>query len=167
MIRLNCPDGTGGTHDTHVVTRARSVHQSWFTSIFTSAKSALDILAALAMIPPKRTSQPNATSFLYPHVIVTNGPGTGFIVALVAFMLKLVGLAPLNRLTVIFVETWARTHNLGLTGKLFQWTQIADVFVVQQKSLAKVTGKPDIGSVNMRLAQLKNGQRTSRVAAEV
>lgn len=157
LIRLNCLDGTAGTHDTLLVTRARSVHQSFFTSVFTSMQCAFGILAALTMIPAKRMRQPNSADFKYPHVIVTNGPGTGFIVALVAFVLKVVWLAPQDRLKVVFVETWARTHHLGLTGKLFYWSQIAALFVVQNDTLAKGVGKPSIGNVNMRVAQLPRG----------
>lgn len=157
LIRLNCLDGTAGTHDTFLVTRARSVHQSFFTSIFTSMECALEILAALMVTPKKRLGQVNATDFKYPHVIVTNGPGTGFIVAAVALFLKVVWLAPQNRLKVVFIETWARTHKLGLTGKLFYWSQIADLFVVQNDTLAKGVGKPSIGNVNMRVARLSRG----------
>ncbi|KAF3765512.1 family 1 glycosyltransferase, partial [Cryphonectria parasitica EP155] len=136
LIRTNCPNDAG-THDTLIVTRARAVHQSFFTSVFTSALCALEIVAALTMVPPKRAGQPNAGAFRYPHIIVTNGPGTGFIVGLVAFALKVLGCAPKNRLKVVFVETWARDHKLGLTGKLFDKTGIADLFVVQSHTLAK------------------------------
>lgn len=153
LIRTNCTEDAG-THDTLIVTRARAVHQSFVTSVFTSARSALEIIAALTMLPPKRKDGPSPALFRWPHVIVTNGPGTGFIVGLVAFALKVICWVPRDRLKVVFVETWARNHKLGLTGKLFNMTGIADLFVVQSPSLAKAVGKPNIGNVNFRYAQL-------------
>lgn len=150
----SCPDGSAGTYDTFLVTRAREVHQSYLTSVYSSLRCALDILAALTKIPAQRIGQPNATDFKYPHVIVTNGPGTGFIVGLMAHILKILYLVPQDRLKIIFVETWARSHNLGLTGKLFYWTGIADLFVVQSKQLSKIVDKPNIGNLNNRLAKV-------------
>ncbi|KAJ9138592.1 UDP-N-acetylglucosamine transferase subunit ALG14 [Pleurostoma richardsiae] len=142
--------GTGGTYDTMLVTRARAVHQSFFTSIFTTLMCAFEIIAALTMIPEKRPKDQYGEAFRYPHVIVTNGPGTGFIVCLVAQVLKIFYLAPENRLKMVYVESWARIKSLSLTGKLFYWTDIADLFVVQSDSLSKVTGKPNVGNVSMR-----------------
>ncbi|PSR97323.1 oligosaccharide biosynthesis protein Alg14 like-domain-containing protein [Coniella lustricola] len=153
LIRASCPDDAG-THDTLMVTRARAVHQSFITSVFTSAKSALDIIAALTAVPSQRRYGPDSALFKWPHVIVTNGPGTGFIVGLVAFALKVVCRVPKDRLKVVFVETWARDNKLGLTGKLFNMTGIADLFVVQSPLLAKAVGKPNIGNINFRYAQL-------------
>lgn len=161
LIRIKCPQDKG-TFDILIATRARAVHQSFLTSIFTSIRCANEIFAALTMIPPKRVDQPNAQDFKYPNVIVTNGPGTGFIVALVAFVLKFVFCAPLNRLKVIFIETWARDHKLGLTGKLFYWTKIYDLFVVQSYRLAKIVDKANIGNVNFRYAQLPRPAVDSR-----
>ncbi|KAJ4424241.1 UDP-N-acetylglucosamine transferase subunit [Gnomoniopsis sp. IMI 355080] len=150
------PSGAAGTSDLVTVTRARSVHQSYITSVFTSLKCFFEIVDALTTIPEVRCGTPDAQAFRSPHVIVTNGPGTGFIVGLVAFVLKLFHVVPRDRLKVVFVETWARTHSLGLTGKLFNLTQIADVFVVQSEGLAKAFNKPNIGNVNKKWAALVN-----------
>lgn len=150
------PDGSAGTSDMIIVTRARSVHQSWASSVLTSLQSFLEIAGALTSIPSPRIGEPNAEAFRCPHVIVTNGPGTGFIVGLVAFLLKVFRVVPRDRVKVVFVETWARTHSLGLTGKLFNLTQIADVFVVQSEALAQAVNKPNIGNVNKMWAGLKN-----------
>lgn len=150
------PDGSAGTSDIVTVTRARSVHQSYITSVFTSLKCFFEIVNALSSIPLARIGQPGEKSFQCPHVIVTNGPGTGFIVGLVAFFLKVFHVVPRDRLKVVFVETWARTHSLGLTGKLFYLTQIADLFVVQSEQLAKAISKPCIGNVNKKWADLIN-----------
>ncbi|KAJ0124706.1 hypothetical protein J7T55_006047 [Diaporthe amygdali] len=151
LLHQSCADEATGTYDTIIVPRARKVYQSYSSSVYTSLRCALDILVALTTIPAQRAGTPNASEFRHPHVVVTNGPGTGFIVGLMAHMLKVLYLAPEDRLKVVFVETWARTHNLGLTGKLFYWTGIPDVFVVQSEKLSKILGKPNIGNVNMRL----------------
>lgn len=155
-IASRYPNGSAGTSDLVTVTRARSVHQSYITSVFTSLKCFFEIVGALTSIPSIRLDMPNAEAFRSPHVIVTNGPGTGFIVGLVAFVLKAFRIVPQDRLKVVFVETWARTHSLGLTGKLFNLTKIADVFVVQSEGLAKAFDKPNIGNVNKKWAALVN-----------
>lgn len=153
-IQEKYPNGSAGTQDTVVVTRARSVHQSFLSSIFTSLQSANDILIALTEVPQQYATDPKAEHFRCPHVIVTNGPGTGFVVGVVAYLLKLFFLAPNDRLKIVFVETWARTHKLGLTGKLFDMSRIADLFMVQSTTLSEAVGKPNIGNVNLRYAQV-------------
>lgn len=161
LIQRSCTDGAAGTYDTIIVPRARKVYQSYASSVYTSLRCALDILVALTTIPAQRGGTTNAKEFQYPHVIVTNGPGTGFIVGLMAHVLKVLYLAPQDRLRVVFVETWARTQNLGLTGKLFYWTDIPDVFVVQSETLSKIVGKPNIGNVNVGWAQSRRSHKPS------
>lgn len=162
LIDRSCGGEAAGTYDTIIVPRARKVYQSYASSIYTSLRSALDILVALTTIPTQRAGTPNAKGFQYPHVIVTNGPGTGFIVGLMAHVLKVLCLAPQDRLRIAFVETWARTHNLGLTGKLFYWTDIPDVFVVQSEKLSKIVSKPNIGNVNQKWAQSRRNCKSSK-----
>ncbi|ROW06849.1 hypothetical protein VMCG_03967 [Cytospora schulzeri] len=158
----SCPDGSAGTHDAFIVTRARGVGQSYFTSVYSSLECARDILDALTTVPAQRIGQPNAAGFKFPHVIVTNGPGTGFVVGLMAHILKMLYLVPQDRLKIIFVETWARTHSLGVTGKLFYWTGITDLFVVQSTLLSKVTGKPNIGNLNRRMNKARQQQQRDK-----
>lgn len=153
-IQSKYPGDSAGTHDTVIVTRARSVYQSYVSSIFTSLQSAHDILSALTKVPQQRATDPKAKYFSNPHVIVTNGPGTGFVVGVVAHMLKIFFIVPDGQLRIVFVETWARTHKLGLTGKLFHMSNIANLFVVQSSTLSQATGKPTIGNVNLRYAQV-------------
>lgn len=162
LIHQSYAGEAAGTYDTVIVPRARKVYQSYASSIYTSLRCALDILVALTTIPAQRAGTPNAKQFQYPHVIVTNGPGTGFIVGLMAHILKVLYLVPQDRLRVVFVETWARTHNLGLTGKLFYWTDIPDVFAVQSEKLSKIVGKPNIGNVNLRWAQSRRNRNPDR-----
>lgn len=158
-----------GTWEPTIIMRARSVHQNYFTSVFTSIISAWQIWKAVISIPNKRAKSPKAELFRYPDVIITNGPGTGFIVALVAFALKTLCIAPRDRMKVVFLETWARSHDLGLTGNLFYLTKIADLFVVQTKELADKLNVPFIGNVNEEWAEMGNSilPEATKEAAEV
>jgi len=141
------PAQSAGTWDVYEVTRARRVHQPFWTAPYTSLLSAVSAVEAL-LRPPEATAQSSADDdFRYPHVIITNGPGTGFIVCLVAHLLKMCCLAPEDRLKVVYIETWAHMSTLSLTGKLFSYTNIADIFMVQHKKLADKTGKRFVGEV--------------------
>lgn len=153
LIQEKCPDVTAGTQDAFMVSRARDVGDPIHLLPMTALKSAIDVIVVLARIPASRADQPSARQFKYPHVIVTNGPGTGFIVGLVAFLLKVLWLAPQNRLKVIYIESWARIDKLGLTGRLFYWIPFAHLFVVQNDQLAQVVGKPNIGNISAQYAQ--------------
>ncbi|OAA55798.1 glycosyltransferase family protein [Niveomyces insectorum RCEF 264] len=145
-----------GTWDIVRVVRARRVHQPLWTAWFSALLSALSIVQALLRSPkaasPDKTLKgendgPSDGTFDYPHLIVTNGPGTGFIVCLVAFLLKMFFIVPANRCSVLYIETWAHVRTLSLTGKLFYYTRIADMFVVQHEELAKLTGERFVGEV--------------------
>lgn len=130
------------------VTRARRVHQPLWTAPYTSVLSALSVVRALIQEPEERAGTASRAAFRYPHVIVTNGPGTGFIVCLVAHVLKIFYLVPADRLKVAYIETWAHISTLSLTGKLFYYSDIADLFAVQHKTLADNTGKRYVGEVD-------------------
>ncbi|KAK3941749.1 oligosaccharide biosynthesis protein Alg14 like-domain-containing protein [Diplogelasinospora grovesii] len=137
QIAEACPGGEGGTYDIFRATRARRVHQSLYTAPFTALVSALCVIDALRSGPIGR-----GEGFGYPHVITTNGPGSGFVVCLVAHVMKMLGMmTPGDRGRVVFIETWAHTNTLSLTGKLFWWSGIADLFCVQHEQLARKTGK--------------------------
>lgn len=149
------PDGSvpgpAGTWDVFRVVRARSVHQPLWTTWYTTALSALSIVQALVRRPrdrPPATSDSNGwADFALPHLIVTNGPGTGFIVCLVAYVLRLLCLIPANRCSILYIETWAHVSTLSLTGKLFYFSGIADMYVVQHETLAAKTGQRFVGDV--------------------
>lgn len=95
--------------------RARKVHQSFFTSIFSSIATAY--AAALVLFRYK------------PHMILCNGPGTSLVVVLVARMMLL-------NTKVIYIESFARVKSLSLTGKLMYHFRLADRFLVQWPELA-------------------------------
>ena len=133
-------DGVG-TSDICQIQRARSVHQSYLSSIFTSIRTVGDVIVALTKAPTKRPTSTYGDVFRYPKVIVTNGPGTGFIVCLVAHLLKMFYVIPESCCKVIYIETWAHVTSLSLTGKLFHWFDLADLYIVQHKPLAYKYGK--------------------------
>ncbi len=141
----------GGTWDIITVVRARRVHQPIYTAWFTALLSAGSIAQALLRPPQRPSAEGNqgttAGILTYPHLIVTNGPGTGLVFCLVAFAFKMLYVVPVNRCSILFIETWAHVSTLSLTGKLFHYSRIADMFVVQHEPLAAKTGHRYIGNV--------------------
>ncbi|KAK3304126.1 glycosyltransferase family 1 protein [Chaetomium strumarium] len=130
-------DNTRGTLDTFQVPRARRVHQPFWTAPLTCGLTAVYCINALTREPEMRPRARHSTQFKYPHVIVTNGPATGFVVCAVAHLLKMLYLVPDNRLKMVYVESWARSRTLSLTGRLFWRTNIANMFCVQHEELAQ------------------------------
>uniref|UniRef100_A0A7S3DKX3 UDP-N-acetylglucosamine transferase subunit ALG14 n=1 Tax=Palpitomonas bilix TaxID=652834 RepID=A0A7S3DKX3_9EUKA len=101
------------------VPRAREVGQSYFTSIFTTLR------ASLASMLVVLTSKPDA--------VILNGPGTCLPFAAASLLFN----SLLFRNTqVIFVESFARTKELSLSGKLIYRLHLADRFFVQWRALA-------------------------------
>lgn len=142
--------GEAGTWDHIQVTRARAVHQPFYTAWYSSIWSALDIIGVLTKAPASRPVAKFGNYFKVPHVVITNGPGTGFILCLVAHILKIFYLVPQNRLKMVYIESWAHTQTLSLTGKLFNWTGIANLYCVQHQSLADKFGKHYVGLMDTR-----------------
>lgn len=135
------PDRRGGTFDVFEISRARAVHQPLYTAPLTCLISAAHAVHALTSEPILRPAKDYGDQFKYPHVIVTNGPATGFIVGMVAHVLKMLCLVPPNGFKIVYTESWARSRSLSLTGKLFWWTGITELFFVQHEELAeKVPG---------------------------
>jgi beta-1,4-N-acetylglucosaminyltransferase len=142
-------DPRAGTLDTFLVPRARRVHQPLWSAPLSCLATAVHAVNALTREPDARPGP----LFKYPHVVLTNGPATGFVVCLVAHLLKLFFLVPRGRLKTVYVESWARTRALSLTGRLFLWAGIADMFCVQHEELARrYRGTVYVGIVAARLA---------------
>ncbi|KAI1352752.1 oligosaccharide biosynthesis protein Alg14 like-domain-containing protein [Xylaria sp. FL0043] len=120
-----------GTFDIVRFGRARYVHQSWLTTPFTAILSLRDILIILTT-PPRQRPIP---ALRFPGVIVTNGPGTGFLFLLVARALRLFHVVPTTRMRAIYVESWARVKTLSLTGRMIRSLKLADLFIVQHRPL--------------------------------
>lgn len=117
-----------GTWDVKIVPRARKIHQSLYTAPF----SALWCLCGCL-----RTLYTTSTRYEYADVIVTNGPATAVIVILAASLLKFFGIAPLWKMKIIYVESWARVKSLSLSGKILLFMGICDRFLVQWEALAE------------------------------
>jgi beta-1,4-N-acetylglucosaminyltransferase len=102
----------------HTIPRSRSVHQSYFTSIFTTIYS----IASSVMIYHK----------IRPDLVLINGPGTCIPIVLVSRLFSLL----FNEWTkIIFIESIARVKDLSLSGKILYHTRMFDQFYVQWPSL--------------------------------
>lgn len=127
------------------IRRAREVHQRWATVPVSIIRCAYDIYKVLTKGYPYRGTQDTSKETLgrnngYPQVIVTNGPGTGLIIAGVAWLMKMFWRLPASSCKVLFIESIARVKTLSLTGKLFYYTGIATSMVVQHKAVGKKYG---------------------------
>lgn len=131
-----------GSYDTFVVARARRVHQPLYSVPWSALRSIVDIFPVLLSTPKTGTGDRLAT---YPDVIVTNGPATGFFVALLAHLLKIFYVVPEDKMQVLFIESWARIKTLSLTGKLFHFTGIPDLMLVQHDDVASKYNLPNAG----------------------
>ncbi|KAK4061388.1 hypothetical protein Trihar35433_9715 [Trichoderma harzianum] len=134
-----------GTYDKFIVTRARRVHQPLWSTPFTALLSIVEIFPAL-LIPPKGLVGMKMKP-CYPSRVFSNGPATGFFVALAVHLLKMAYLVPESCMKVIYIESWARISTLSLTGKLLLYTGIADVFVTQHQEVATRYGVQNAGEI--------------------
>ncbi|KAI1873789.1 uncharacterized protein JN550_003058 [Neoarthrinium moseri] len=121
----------------HEIARARYVHQSFLTSPFTALLSAFDAYGALTRGLPFTLRE---SPLYFPEVICLNGPGSALVLALVSHILKLVGVIPVDRCRVIYVETFTRVRALSMTGKIMYHLGLADAFIVQHTDLIKKYG---------------------------
>lgn len=122
-----------GTWDLKIVPRARKIHQPLYSTPFSSLWCLIGCLRALHVTSTTSTIAPHE----YPDVIITNGPATAVMVILAATVLKLFGIAPVRKMKIIYVESWARVKTLSLSGKVLLRIGICDKFLVQWESLAK------------------------------
>ncbi|KAK1238067.1 hypothetical protein MKX08_002646 [Trichoderma sp. CBMAI-0020] len=136
-------ESSSGTYDKRIVTRARKVHQPLWSTPFTALLSILDIFPAL-LVPPDSEA---GKKMRYPSRVFSNGPATGFFVALAIHLLKMFYLVPESSMKVVYIESWARISTLSLTGKLLLHTGIADVFVVQHEEVALRYGVQNAGEI--------------------
>ncbi len=122
-----------GTWDLKVVPRARKIHQPLYTTPFSSLWCLIGCVRALHATAQASTVAP----LEYPDVIITNGPATAVMVILAAVVLKFFAVAPVWKMKIIYVESWARVKTLSLSGKVLLRIGICDKFLVQWESLAK------------------------------
>ncbi|KAK7980967.1 transaldolase [Apiospora arundinis] len=130
------------------IRRARTVLQPWATVPFSAIQCAYDIYQVLNQGYPHWQGQGSQGGPLgellpgigHPQVIITNGPGTGFIIAAVAWIMKVLWRLPVSSCKVIFIESIARVKTLSMTGKLFYYTGIATGMIVQHKPVGERYG---------------------------
>ncbi|KAK8107441.1 uncharacterized protein PG998_009454 [Apiospora kogelbergensis] len=135
-------------YDIAMIRRARNVFQPWVTVPVSAIQCACDIYRVLNRGYPHWLGQGNQGGPLgelmpgkgYPQVFVTNGPGTGLIIAGVAWIMKMLWLLPASSCKVLFIESIARVKSLSLTGKLFYYTGIATRMVTQHKPVGERYG---------------------------
>ncbi|KAH6896580.1 oligosaccharide biosynthesis protein Alg14 like-domain-containing protein [Thelonectria olida] len=136
-------DQSSGTYDKCVVARARRVHQPLWSTPFTSLLSILDIFPVLLSAPTNKVGN----EVRYPTYIFSNGPATGFFVAMAVYLLKMFYIVPENAMRFIYIESWARISTLSLTGKLLYYTGLADIFLVQHTVVAAKYGVGNAGEM--------------------
>jgi beta-1,4-N-acetylglucosaminyltransferase len=136
-----------GESDYEIVTipRARRVHQSYWTTPFSTIHCLWACFEVLLGRYPGQRRLPIKYSSPQPDLIITNGPAVGFCVVLAAKMIRFYecvsrwmsgtsSTQTVSRLRTMFVESWARVSGLSVTGILL--LPLADVFLVQWRSLA-------------------------------
>lgn len=120
-----------GRYDYKIVPRARRIHQSLITTPRTALITFTACLGVFSQSPKR-----NQADLIYPDLVITNGPATGFILICVAFVLRYLALTGTgDTLRCIYVESWARLHSLSLTGKLLRLGGLCDRFLVQWPGL--------------------------------
>lgn len=118
-VRASIPDLTSKAKWIRIF-RNREVKQSWITTLFTSIWS---LVQAFYVILRSK-----------PQLLICNGPGTCLSLCYSAFFLRVCGVASTK---IVFVESFCRTENLSLTGKLL--LAISDRFIVHWKGLKGIS----------------------------
>jgi beta-1,4-N-acetylglucosaminyltransferase len=137
VTKENIVSGQGeaspGQYEIVEVPRARRIHQPLWSTPWT----ALQCLWACVNL-----LQPHGPFTEYPDLILTNGPGTGVIVVLSSIILRYFGLRGTSgKMRTIYVESWARTKTLSLSGKIL--IRLVDRFFVQWDTLKGMGGKAE------------------------
>lgn len=113
------------------IRRSRAVHQSYVSSIRTTAQAFL--ADAIPLVWHHR-----------PELILCNGPGTCVPLLLAAWGMRFAGLLPPHT-RLVFVESFCRVRSLSLSGRLM--ARLVDAFVVQWPELAEQTGATYVGKI--------------------
>ncbi|KOS18157.1 UDP-N-acetylglucosamine transferase subunit ALG14 [Escovopsis weberi] len=137
--------GSSGSHDVVTVSRARRIHQPLWSTPLTALASILDILPALLTPPPNYRRGGRSPRF--PSIVFSNGPGTGFAVALAVHLIKMFYVVPEGCMKFVYIESWARISTLSLTGRLLYHMGLADVFVTQHQEVADRYGLFNAGEM--------------------
>jgi len=103
------------------ISRSRNVNQSFFTSIFTTSYSCVQLIPILFMIKPE--------------IILCNGPGTCVPLCFIQFIYKICFIH--NNCKIIFIESYCRVKTLSLSGKILLY--FVDEFIVQWPQLKNIS----------------------------
>ncbi|KAK4055501.1 UDP-N-acetylglucosamine transferase subunit [Microbotryomycetes sp. JL201] len=148
-LELEREIGTG-TFTIHVIPRARKVHQSYHTSVFTTIWSLTTCLWLISIRPLVANK-----SCKFADVVLLNGPGSCVPIVVAAFLPRVLGL-PFTKL--VYIESFARTKKLSMSAKLVR--PFVDRFFVQWESLKQAlsddepqrkSDEPSAGSSRWRL----------------
>ncbi|KAL5346141.1 UDP-N-acetylglucosamine transferase subunit [Pseudogymnoascus australis] len=116
------------------VPRARRIHQPLYTAPLTSFLCLLSCLRFLLPTHPRR-ALPGASGRVgtyiptSPDVILTNGPATGVLVLIAAFILRFFGVLRGEGPRCVYVESWARVAGLSLSGRIIEGLGLAERFL--------------------------------------
>ncbi|OBT44193.1 hypothetical protein VE00_04831 [Pseudogymnoascus sp. WSF 3629] len=117
------------------VPRARRIHQPLYTAPLTSLLCLLSCLRFLAPSHPRQALNTPQRLGTYtpttPDVLLTNGPATGVLVLIAAFILRFLGVVRGEGTRCVYVESWARVGGLSLSGRIVEGLGLAERFLVQ------------------------------------
>lgn len=126
----------------HCIPRSRHVGQSFLTTPFTLLKSlavAMPMIKRLTCLSRKdvasRSSRTGSTGHGKKSVLLMNGPGTCFALALAVIGSRMAGVPDAQTPELVFIESFARVGTLSLAGKLVY--PLCDHFLVQWPGLQK------------------------------
>lgn len=136
-----------GSYDSFTTTRARKVHQPLWTVPLSAMFSIIGIFPVLMSPPTRSTLDAASPPIPFPRQVFSNGPATGFFVALAAHLLRMFFIVPQDCMKVVYIESWARISTLSLTGRLLYHTGLADVFLVQHEKVAAKYGVANAGNM--------------------
>jgi beta-1,4-N-acetylglucosaminyltransferase len=117
------------------IPRARRIHQPLYTVPLSALRTLLAALAPLLAPTP-------------PALILTNGPATGVLVVLAAFILRFFdvrGVESKGLCRCVYVESFARVKTLSLSGRLL--VRVVDRFVVQWEELEGYGGRAEYAGI--------------------
>merc|ERR1711939_200092 len=122
VLEVERTNGTGN-FSFRVIPRARKVHQSYVTAVFTTSWTLLHCLWLACALPLLQRRQ-------FADVVLLNGPGSCVPLAAAIALPQLLGV---DTPPLIYVESLARARRLSLSGKLLR--PIVDRFFVQWQPL--------------------------------
>ncbi|KAM0789001.1 hypothetical protein ACM66B_003069 [Microbotryomycetes sp. NB124-2] len=117
-----------GSFEVFDIPRARQVHQSYLTSIFTTLWSLVVCLWLISIRPMLVARHERPRRFA--DVMLLNGPGSCVPIVVAAFLPRVFGL-PATKL--VYIESFARTKKLSMSAKLVR--PFVDRFFVQWETL--------------------------------